>query len=777
MRNLVGCGFAGEIVFINPSGRAPAGYAGFTSLSALPQPPDLSVITESPENLPEVASDLADIGGRTAAIITRARSASDYDLLVRRMLAAAGSDKLRILGTDTIGLMVPRLNLNAGCAHLSPLPGRLAFVTDSNAVLSATIDWATQRRIGFSCCASLGSRMDIDIGDMLDYLAEDFYTRAILLYIDRVSTARKFMSAARVAARMKPVVVVKADRHRPADHHRGVAPADIDAVYDAAFLRCGVLRVADLKALFDSVTTLSMLQPLENNRLAILTNGRGIGTLALDTLYDKSGRPAGLAPQTLQGLETVLPADWSRSNPIDIRPDADGRRYAAALSLLAQDRGIDAILVLHAPVAGVSGIDVAAAVCAFAEKQGRVTGGCGILTSWLGGQTAQAARSMLAEKAVPDYDTPSEAVRAFMQMVRYRRSQEMLMETPPNIPEDFQPDVTEARRLLASGVAAPQVLHGSMALDVLKAYRIPCRSGACPAGGPVAADPNAGGLVSGMFEDPVFGPVLFWGATPSVPPDRSLALPPLNLKLAHEFLSRARAFHRLEHPKQAALTAVKISQLVCDLREIAGLELDLSPDGATVRDARIHRGAFDRKIPPLAVCPYPRELESALSLTDGRTLMLRPVRPEDEPAFRDFFTRLSPNAIRSRFLHPMKHLSHKDAAHLTQIDYDREMTLVLENRDAEANGTILGSVQITADPNLEAAEFAVVLRDDMVGLGLGPLLMRRIVEYAQHLGIACLYGDVLDDNRSMLRLCEALGFKRRRDPDDPGIVKVMLALK
>jgi acetyltransferase len=286
-----------------------------------------------------------------------------------------------------------------------------------------------------------------------------------------------------------------------------------------------------------------------------------------------------------------------------------------------------------------------------------------------------------------------------------------------------------------------------------------------------------GGPATGMFQDPVFGPVLFWGAASPDSDDRTVALPPLNMKLGQDFLGRSREFGRLANPTEAVFTVVKLSQLVCDFREITGIEIQLAADGVTALRVRIDRAGSDCDGLPLAVCPYPKELESTISLTDGRTMLLRPVLPEDEPAFLDFFARLSAEAVRFRFLHPIKHLPHRDAARLTQIDYDREMILVLEQRDSDTGAILYGAVQVAADPNHESAEFAIVLRDDITGLGLGPLMMRRMIEYARSRGIAKLHGDVLDDNRSMLRLCEVLGFKRRRDPDDPGIVKVGLILE
>jgi acetyltransferase len=261
--------------------------------------------------------------------------------------------------------MLPRVDLNASFIHIQPLPGRLAFVAQSGALLATVVDWATHRRIGFSHLVSLGDMADVDFGDMLDYLAADRHTRAILLYVESITHARKFMSAARAAARIKPVIVIKAGRcsesATAAASHTG-AMAGSDAVYEAAFSRAGILRVNDLEALFDAVATLGMLQPVTGDRLAILTNGGGIGVMATDTLIYKKGNLARLSTSTMDRLNAVLPPTWSHGNPVDIIGDASPRRYTDALHAIMEDPAVDAVLVINCPTAIASGTEAARAV-------------------------------------------------------------------------------------------------------------------------------------------------------------------------------------------------------------------------------------------------------------------------------------------------------------------------------------------------------------------------------------------------------------------------------
>ena len=397
--------------------------------------------------------------------------------LTNAMLTAARPYLLRIVGPNCLGILAPGACLNASFSHIQPLSGNIAFVAQSGAVLTSVLDWATSKKIGFSQCVSLGDMADVDFGDMLDYLANDYSTRAILLYIEAITGARKFMSAARAAARIKPVIVVKAGRHAEnalaASSHTG-ALAGSDAVYDAAFRRAGMLRVKDMQALFDAVQTLAMARQVAGERLAILTNGGGLGVMATDTLIDRGGQLAELGPETLDTLNRVLPSTWSHGNPVDIIGDAPGSRYAAALAPLVNDKGVDGVLVLNCPTAVASSSEAAQAVITTLQDKTPRFNRPVVLTCWMGDGSALAARRLFTENHIPTYTTPTEAVRGFMQIVRFRKSQEMLMETPANIPETFIPDSARAQQLIDKALAENRPwLTESEAKAVLAAYAIP----------------------------------------------------------------------------------------------------------------------------------------------------------------------------------------------------------------------------------------------------------------------------------------------------------------
>ena len=859
--NLFNSGFDGPIMPVNPKHDAIEGVLTYRDIDALPMTPDLAVIATPPPTVPGLIAALGARGTKAAVVITAGFGAGhdgSGGSLRQAMLDAARPHTLRIVGPNCLGIMVPHVGLNPSFAHIQPGQGNLAFVAQSGAVVTAVLDWATARGIGFSHFVSLGDMSDIDFGDMLDYLASEPKVRGILLYIEGVTHARKFMSAARAAARIKPVIVVKSGRHpeaaKAATSHTG-ALAGRDAVYDAAFRRAGMLRVMDFGGLFGAVETLAHRQAAKGDRLAILTNGGGVGVMATDALMDFGGQLAELSEDTIEALNAVLPPTWSHANPVDIIGDAPGERYGKALEVLLKDPGADAVLVLNCPAAVASGTDAAQAVINAVGGANRC-----VLTCWLGEDAAREPRRLFSEYGLSTYFTPERSVRAFIDMVNYRRNQESLTQIPDSIPEEFSPNVEAARALIDGALEeGREWLTEPEAKAVLQAYAIPVAATtiakdpeeaarqADELGGPVALKilsrdishksdvggvaldlrspaavreaaeamlgrvrekipdarvegfavqpmvkrPDAFELIVGVIDDHQFGPVILFGhggTAVEIMADTALALPPLNMHLAREAISRTRVSRLLggyrATPAAAlddiALTLIKVSQMVIDLAPL--IELDINPlladeFGVIALDARIRVRTTDvAATKRLAIRPYPKELEETITASDGLSFLLRPIRPEDEPAVQQLFGRMKPEDIRMRFFAAKKSLSHTMSARMTQIDYDREMALVLAEPGTPGPSEIYGGVRIAADPDGEKAEYAITVRSDMGGHGLGPLLMQRIIDYARGRGIREIFGEVLRENRRMLRVCDQFGFKRRFNIDDPGVIEVRLTL-
>ena len=468
-RNLLDGGFGGSLFAVNPHETAILSIPTYKSVADLPASPDLAIIATPAATVPRLIRELAAKGVRAAVIITAGLS---VEPLRQQMLDAARSSLLRIVGPNCLGFLSPHRGVNASFAHLTPKPGGLAMVAQSGAVTTAALDWASGRGFGFSRVVTLGDMADVDFGDVLDYLALDEATTAILLYVESITQARKFMSAARIAARLKPVVVVKAGRSaagaKAAYSHTG-ALAGSDLVYDAAFRRAGMLRVADLREMFDAVATLAAGLRVRGDRLAILTNGGGAGVMAVDALEAAGGHLAGLDEPTIAALNVHLPSTWSHANPVDIIGDAPPERYARALEILLETPGSDAILVLNCPTALSSGEAAARAVTeAVAGRRGKPP----LLTCWLGDPAARPARALLTAAGVPTYETPEEAVRAFMHLAALRRNQALLSQTPPA--SAAPPDRAAAAAIFSTAHAEHRdVLTEPEAKAVIKAYGIP----------------------------------------------------------------------------------------------------------------------------------------------------------------------------------------------------------------------------------------------------------------------------------------------------------------
>src|SRR5271170_2487333 len=447
LRNLARGGFAGSIDLVNPHYDAIAGIRAVKSYDRLAAAPDVAVIAVPPAAVPATVA-AAGAKGTAAAIVVTAGLGHGPGSLAEQSLTAARTTGLRLVGPNCLGVLAPWAHLNASFAASTPRPGDLALLSQSGAIATGLVEWGAVRGIGFSAVVSIGDSIDVDFGDLLDFFAVDRGTRAILLYIESIRDARKFMSAARAAARIKPVLVIKSGRHaqgaKAALTHTG-ALAGSDAVYDAAFRRAGLLRVLDLDELFAAAETLGHRTILRGKRLAILTNGGGVGVLAVDRLADFAGELATISPGTMQQLDAALPPIWSHANPVDIAGDADDARYAVALQNLLDDPANDAVLVMNVPTALASPIAAAKAVVAVTQqhRNKRAFAPKPVFAVWIGGSGP--ASETFDAAGIPSYATETDAVQGFMHLVRYRESQDLLMANPPSLTEDFSPDSAAVR--------------------------------------------------------------------------------------------------------------------------------------------------------------------------------------------------------------------------------------------------------------------------------------------------------------------------------------------
>jgi len=849
LSNLVEGGFEGPVYPVNLRRTRVHGLQAWKRIRDLPRVPDLVVICTPAPTVPGIVRE-AGVAGVRAAVVITAGFQEAGETLESEMLEAAGEHGLRLLGPNSVGLIIPRLGLNASFAPSGARPGNVAFVTQSGALATAVLEWASEREIGFSCFLSMGNCLDVDIGDVIDHLGSDSRTRSILLYMESLADGRKFMSAARAAARNKPLIIVKAGRvpegAKAAASHTG-ALAGSDEVYDAAIRRAGALRVFGIEDLFGTAEVLARARSVLGERLAILTNGGGPGILTTDALVKAGGRLAALSEHTLEQLDEILPSNWPRSNPVDIIGDATVDRYEKALAVIVEDKGVDGVLVVHAPTAITPSPEMARKLADSAKGAPKPVFGC-----WLGGASAREASRSFAQAGLPGFTSPEEAIAAFLRMQDYRANQQALMETPEEIPTSASIDgqavtgilenaQSEGRRWL-SEVEAKQVLSAygipvvetRIARDTDEAVAIARKVGFPVAlkvlspdithksdvGGVVldletpeavasAADgiasrvkrhpdarldgftvqamarrPGAHELIVGTSTDPIFGPVVLFGhggTGVEVIGDTAIGLTPLNMSLARHLVDRTRVSRLLagfrHHPAARVDlicdVLVRISRLIIELDSIESVDVNplLADDsGVIALDARMElRPVEDGPRPRPSIAPYPSHLEEVVEF-DSQPVVLRPIRPEDEPAHREFFYSLSSEDVRFRFFGVVKEPEHTQVARFTQIDYDREMAFIAAENDGEKR--TLGVVRIASDPGKRRGEFAVVVRSGMKGRGLGRLLLSKMISYCREVGIEEIVGQVLESNHRMLSLARDLGFAIA-EPED-GLHEVVL---
>jgi acetyltransferase len=477
LQNIQKGGFAGEIAVVNPNYERIDGVTTCPNLKSLRSVPDLIVVTAPAPAIPQIIKDAGERGAAGAVIVSSGLGHGPGSM-AEAVEKAARTHKMRIVGPNCLGVMFPGVALNASFAARHPKPGSLALISQSGAIAAAMVDWGAERSVGFSGIVSIGDQLDVDVADLLDYFALDEKTSAILLYVEAIKDARKFMSAARAAARLKPVVVVKSGRMaqgaKAAATHTG-ALAGADAVYDAAFRRAGLLRVLDLRELFDCAELLARhVHGPDGNRLAILTNGGGLGILAVDRLTELGGTVPALTPEVTAKLDAALPPTWSKADPIDISGDADAGRYLAALDVLLADPASDAVLVMNVETAIASAPAIAEAVADHVKRYWahKLSPTKLVLATWVG--TDHAVAPIFEAAVIPHFPTEDDAVRAFMHLVKHREATTALMATPPNVSSLFRPDVKAARDIVEGALKERRAWLDPIEISALfEAYSIP----------------------------------------------------------------------------------------------------------------------------------------------------------------------------------------------------------------------------------------------------------------------------------------------------------------
>jgi acetyltransferase len=860
-QNMLQSGFQGELYPINLNHSEVQGCMAYSSISHITGPVELAVIATPAQSVPDIIEECGKHNVKAAVIITAGFSETGEagKALEQKVLEKAQRYGIRLIGPNCLGLMRPDIGLNATFNKGNAIAGNLAFVSQSGALCTAILDWANTSDVGFSSVISMGSSVDVDFGEILDYLISDTKTHSILLYIEGIRNARIFMSSIRAAARIKPVILVKVGRHAAASKAAMSHTASLvgsDDAFDAAVRRAGVVRVHTVTQLFSAAKALSCGFDPTGNRLAIVTNGGGPGVIATDRAIDLGLVMATLSESTIEKLNQVLPSTWSHGNPVDIIGDAQADRYQHAVRACLEDPNVDGVLTILTPQAMTKPLDAANIVIELSNQFSKP-----LLSSWMGGEQVETSRTAFKHAKKPSFRTPEPAVEVFSFLSAYHKNQKLLMQVPGPLSHHLEPDVAsacmviegvlqerrkvlsemESKALLAAfhiPVAQTMLAHSpnealliaqQMGFPVAMKVNSPNITHKTDAGGvmlnlgnaqavvgayheiienvklnrpdahidgvsiePMIVKPNGRELMVGVTNDPVFGPIITFGAggtTVEVMGDRSVALPPLNTFLVKDLIQNTHvarmlnAFRHMPPVNMDALESVllRVSEMVCELPML--MEMDINPlildeHGALAADARVvveFRQPSADRYAHMAIYPYPTHLVSNWQLADGTHILIRPIRPEDATLEQAFVRNLSEESRYFRFMDSVQELSESMLVRFTQIDYSREMALIAvkEEHDKEIE---LGVTRYAINPDGESCEFALVVADSMRGKGLGHKLMIALMDTARSKGLKMMEGEVLKSNASMLKLMKRLSFTIESNLDDDSIKTVRKTL-
>jgi acetyltransferase len=846
LHNLIDGGFKGDVYPVNPKYEAIGNTPCFADVATLPKAADLVVICTPARTVPEIVRQCGEAGILGILILSAGfRETGEAGMQLEQAVQeqARKFAGMRIVGPNCLGVMAPHIGLNASFATDLPPRGSVAFISQSGALCTSVLDWALQENVGFSQFVSVGNMLDVGIADLIDYFAMDKWTDSIILYVESITEARQFMSAARAFAKKKPIIAYKAGRFaessQAAASHTG-AMAGVDAVYEAAFARAGIVRVFEVDDLFDCAELLSRQKTPKGARLAIVTNAGGPGVIATDALLDRHGVLAKLSEETIAKLNKELPAAWSHGNPVDVLGDAPPQRIGKAVEIILADNEVDGILTILSPQAMTDPTGAAKAVIQATGRSKKP-----LLTAWMGGAKVREGIELFNAAGIPTYSSPEPAVRAFMYLVSYARNRQLLYETPRELPVEFQLNRAKLRAVFDTILSeGHDVLTESTSKALLEAYEIPVaktyvarteddavelahrvefpvalkvfsaqithktdvggvvlnlanesevraafnriitcaqeqRSEANIEGVTVqrmVSAPDGHELIVGAKRDPVFGIVLLVGAggvTAELYQDRALELPPVNERLARRALESLRSWpllsgyrgHAAVNVDRLIEVLIRLSYLVADYPEIVELDVNpllATPDDVIALDARIvldHDVVIHpvRPYSHLAIRPYPEEFMKRTKLKDGTPVLLRPIKPEDEPMWHELLGSCSPESIHFRFRYMFKSTTHEMATRFCFIDYDREIAIVAEIDEGDGR-KLTGVGRLVADADHREAEYAVLVGDPWQGLGLGSLLTDYCLEVCECWGVQHVIAETAPNNNRMLGIFRKRGF-------------------
>jgi acetyltransferase len=844
-KNLISSDYDGIVYPINIKRNNVQSIKSYHSIKDVPDVIDLAVVATPAVTVPKVVEECGQVGVNGVVIISAGfqEIGRKGDELSNQILEMARKYNIRVMGPNCLGFIRPALHLNASFANKMALPGNIAFISQSGALCTAILDWSVKNNVGFSYFVSIGSMLDISFHNLIDYFGQDPNTDSVLIYMESLKDARKFLSAARAFSRNKPIIVLKVGRSeagaKAAKSHTG-SIAGNDDIYNAAFERAGIVRVNTTVALFHTAKALAMQPRPTGNRMAVITNAGGPGVIATDALVYSGGKIANFSKKTIKELDKFLPSAWSKNNPVDILGDADPDRYKKALEVCMKDVNVDAVLTILTPQAMTNPTEVAKKLVTLAKENNKKT----ILASWMGGDDVAQGRQILEKGKIPIYRQPEDAIRSFTYLHKYSKNLEFLYETPATIPHAFKPRTDENNKLIDLVIkSGRENLTEIESKELLKNYEInvsehkiaksasEAGDKASKLGFPVAMKvispdilhkTEVGGvelninskedaqatfkkitnsirqhnpdaiidgiliepiikkryeIIIGSKKDPIFGPAIVFGmggVAVEVFDDTKVGLPPLNMSLSLRMIKDTKIYKLLKGYRNIPGVDIqalqfllyKFAYLVADFPEIK--EIDINPfaideHGGIVLDAKVilDKSVYTKKVKPyshLIISPYPKQYNTEFKLKSGKKVLIRPIRPEDEPLERELFKTFSSETQKHRFFEQIKDITHELLIRFTQIDYDREIALIAETTE-RGKKKMIGVVRLKADPYIETAEFAIVVGDPWQFQGLGKKFTDLILEIAGEWGIKQVWAKYLKDNKAIDSIFRKRKFK------------------
>ncbi len=845
-------------VYVVETGREDVcGLACIPQLEDVKEPIDLAICARPIEEVPSIIDQLGKMGA--AGMLIASELPRDEDPIKKELLSVKRNYPLRIIGPNCLGIIRPPVGLCAGRIREIPISGNIAFITHSSAFGKSLFDWGLSVRIGFSLICSLGSVIDVDVGDLIDFLGNDPFTKSIIIYLEEpVRDIKRFVGAARGFARNKPIILLKPpalpdlDKVHMSHTEFLVGP---DEAFDALLARIGIVRVKEVQDLYDTASALYAQRLPRGGALMIVSNSKGASQMATRRLIRSGGWPAPMTEGCLKALREVLPSLAEITNPLNLGDEADAARYRAAMEVCLRDTEIDAVLVLFAPSEVEEGENLVEEIVRVSSQAAKP-----VIVGWLGGdERAAETRKMLSQKGIPSFPTPERAVRACVNMYRYQRNLKFIQETPAELSVEESPPKNHLKTIVRRALREKMtVIPEEEARKFLSAYGIPSITSymarsvdeaarwanmigypvvlkvSSPhivfrqdVGGVVMGIVNEAGLrleyerlmervktrnpkahiagvtvqkmidvidyelILGAKRDETCGAVIAFGMGGigvEVFSDFSVGLPPLNQALARRMIEDTRVYRMLKGYRgkkpadlhQLEEIIVSFSNLIVDFPEIRAMDINplaVADGKAVALDARLiidDRYVKEEKpYPHLVISPYPSRYISIWHLKTGQEVIIRPIRPEDEPLEHEMFTSLSENTLRERFYQTIKDITHEMHARFCNIDYDREMTMVGEIREG-GKKRLIGIGSFIMEPSGTACEFSVMVHDDFQGQGLAAKLLDVLIGIADEKGIKEFFGYAEPQNHRMLSLARKLGMTLEKTGHD--LLKMTLNL-